>query len=382
MQPTSDTPAHTPDQLETPDYAAIRDSFSEELKLAAQGQQTSLPFVRNPISGKSLVSPGEIFEALVIGGTNAEAATLRYNADGTINIIDYAKYEQLPKFDSTDSLLRFVDQHVDDIATNIGLNFAFGLRPQLGDAGQIDGVMLGGDGKGHTLEDLAGKSVGKSVEACFDRLHHRAVTVSVANDIVCLIASVAGKDVDSSSLVAGIVGTGYNMAFFLDPHTIINVQAGSFNGFKPTESGGIIDRESSNPGRQLFEKAVAGGELYKHYNLLAGQRGLKPEHIHSTKELADIATVNQGKEGDLARSLFERSAGLLAAQFAGLYNFKGRPQKLTAIMQGSLFWEGPGYKEAFVHKLEELGVPAEAVVFETLERSGIIGIAKLITGAL
>lgn len=368
--------------IEIPDYAAIRDSFCEELKLAAQGEQTSLPFVRNAVPTQSLVHSGEIFEVLVIGGTNAETATLRCNADGTISIIDYALHPKLPKFESADALLQFVDDQVDDIATNIGVNFAFGLQPQLGDAGQMDGIMLGGDNKGHTLTGLADGPIGKVIEQHFMDIHQRKVVVSVVNDIVCLIASVASKEADADTLVAGIVGTGYNMAFFLDPHTIINIQPGSFKGFKPTESGRMIDRSSSNAGSQMYEKDLAGGELYKHFNILAEQLQLERGPIQSTKDLAELATVNQGKEGELAHALFERSAGLLAAHFAGLYNFKQRPPKLTAIMQGSLFWEGPNYKEAFVHKLEELGVPAEAVVFETLERSGIIGIAKLITGAL
>ena len=371
-----------PDIIETPDYAAIRDSFCEELKLGALGQATNLPFVRNPVSVRSLVQPGEIFETLVIGGTNGETATLRYNSDGTISIIDYAMHPGLAKFESAKALLQFIDGQVDDIASNIGINFAFGLRPHIGGNGQVDGTMLGGDNKGHGLAGLADAPIGSMVERYFMDVHQRKVVVSVANDIICLIASVAGKDIDAGSLVAGIVGTGYNMAFFLDPHTIINVQAGSFTGFKPTESGRIIDRESPNPGSQLFEKELAGGQLYKHFNVLAEQLQPGMAKIQSTKELAELATANHRKEGDIARALFERSAGMLAAQFAGLYNFKERPPKLTAIMQGSLFWEGPHYKEAFVHKLEELGVPAEAIIFETLQRSGIIGIAKLITGAL
>jgi hexokinase len=341
-----------------------------------------MSFVRNAVATTSLVEPGEIFQVLVIGGTNGETATLRFNADNTISIIDYQLFPGLAKFESADALLQFVDNHVDDIANNIGLNFAFGLDPLVGDKGQMDGIMLGGDNKGHALNGLTQKPVGAIVKEYFTKIHHREVTVSVANDIVCLIASVASKEVDSNTLVAGIVGTGYNMAFFLDPHTIINVQAGGFKGFKPTASGQAIDRTSPNPGHQQYEKELAGGELFKHYNILADQHQLGLSPVASSKELANLATVDQGAAGNLSRALFARSAGFLAAQFAGLYNFKDRPQKLTAIMQGSLFWEGPNYKEAFVQKLEELGVPTEAIMFETMERSGIIGAAKLITGAI
>lgn len=368
--------------VETPDYADVRDSFCKELRLATQEQATSLPFIHNAITTRSHIKTDEIFQVFVIGGTNSEIATLRYNADKTISIIDYRVYPNMAKFESAAALLKFIDKHVDDITNTIGINFAFGLQPQIGNAGQMDGTMIGGDDKGHTFEDLRRQPVGETIEQYFMRIHNRPVTAAVANDIVCLIASVVDKEIDTSTLVAGIVGTGYNMAFFLDTKTIVNVQAAAFSGFKPTTTGHILDRESSNIGAQLFEKEVAAGELYKHYNILAKQYHLEIDHISSTKELSEIAGANQHNEGDIARALFKRSASLLAAQFAGFYNFKGRPRKLTAIMQGSLFWQGSDYKEVFVQELIELGVPTEAIVFEALERSGIIGITKLLTGTL
>jgi len=382
MDPKSDEPQKLADHVETFDYANIRDSFFEELKLAAKGQPESLPFVRNTITTQSLVKSGEIFEVFVIGGTNTETATLRYNADSTISIIDYHMYPEVTKFDTADALLTFVDEHVDDIATNIGINFAFGLQPLHGKDGQMDGVIIGGDNKGHALEGLENIPVGSAVEDHFMRVHKRAVTVTVANDVVCLLAAIAGKDIDSDTLLAGIVGTGYNMAFFLDQNTIVNVQSSDFRGFKPTVTGRSIDLESANAGSQLFGKEVAANDLYEHYNKLAEQFHLSPGSITSSRELAEIAVAGSQDEGAVAKALFKRSASLVAAQFAGLYNFKDRPPKLTAIMQGGLFWGAPGYKEAFVEQLINLGVPAEAIVFETLERSGIIGIAKFITGSL
>lgn len=373
------------EQVETPDYASIRDSFCEELKLATEGEKTSLTFIPNPLPKKALVKPGEIFQVFVLGATNGEIATVRYNADDTISIIDYRPYPELPQFDTVDVLLAFIDEHVDDMTNTISVNFAFPITPKIGEDGQLDGVMLkynGPQNKGHEFKGLHDSLVGSVVADHFQRVHRRKVTVSVANDATCLLTSITTKGSDPTNLLAGIVGTGSNMAFFADKHTIINMESGNFNGFKPTSTGKIVDRESGHEGSKSFEKETAGGELYKHYNIIAKQYGLKTRPIKSSIDLNSLAITDQGDEGEVARALLRRSASLEATQYAGFYNFKGRPPKLTAIMQGSLFWNGANYKEIFVEELVKLGVPAEAILFEMLERSDIIGAAKLATSPL
>jgi hexokinase len=368
--------------VETPDYARIRDAFCLELTKSARGEQTSLPFIHNRLPAKPLVKANEVFQVFVIGGTNGETATVKYSSDSTVTIKDHKPHPELTKFKTSEDFLTFIDNHAAADTNAIGLNFAFTLLPKTGDKGQLDGVMVSGDTKGHAFEGLQNELVGTTVEKYFKRIHKRDIVVSIGNDTVCLIASATEKGTDRGVLFAGIVGTGYNMAFFLDDRTIINVQASDFTGFTPTTSGKIVDQESHNVGEQLYNKEVAAGELYKHYNALINTLSLESERLQSSKDLANMASNNPSKEGEVARQLFKRSASLVAAQFAGFYNFKGRPQKLTAIMQGGLFWEGPNYRDMVTEELVRLGVPKEAMQFKQIEQSDVLGAAKLITGGL
>lgn len=363
--------------IEIPDYAGIRDRFCDELTWSVRGETTSLPFIRNTLPKAPLVQSGETFQVFVIGGTNGEAATVRYDS-GDIKLLKYKAYPELPKFKTAADFLTFIDRNLDESTKAVGVNFGFTLTPLAGEKGQLDGVLMGGDTKGHGFEGLLRQRVGATIEKYFRQKYQRKLVVAVANDAVCLLTARAGRVSNHETTMAGIVGTGYNMAFFLDEHTIVNVQASDFTGFNPTATGTVVDRESSNVGEQLYSKEVAAGELYKHYNVIVDEYGLA-DKIGSTKELARLAVENAGRDGDVARALLRRSASLVAAQFAGFYNFKDRPERLLAVMQGSLFWNGPQYREMVAEELERLGVPAGAIAFERVDRADVLGAAKLIT---
>ncbi len=371
-----------PPFLDIPDYTHIRDAFCLQFRAADSGHSSSLPFIRNPLPSTSLIKPNSIFQVFVIGGTNSETATVRYNEDGTVSIIEYQAFSEFDKFRTIDDLYRFIDQYVDDIICAIGINFAFTLEPKTGPKGQLDGIMIDGETKGHAFAGLQHELVGADIEKHLKAMYGRDVIVSVGNDVVCLITSIINRQDNRSNLFAGIVGTGVNLAFFLDDQTVINTQVADFNNFTQTSTGKRADADSPNAGKQLFEKEVAAGTLFQHYNILVEQLTLLTGPLQSTKELAILADGNVAREGDIARGLFKRSASLLAAMFAGFYEHRGKPTKLTAIMQGGLFWEGPNYKEMVVDAMIELGVPADVITFEILERSGLIGAAKLITGGL
>ncbi len=74
--------------------------------------------------------------------------------------------------------------------------------------------------------------------------------------------------------------------------------------------------------------------MFKHYNALIDELVLQGGQLRTGQELAALAASNTNKEGDVARALLQRSASLVATQFAGFYNFRNKPAKLTIIMQG------------------------------------------------
>jgi hexokinase len=364
--------------IEISNYENIRDVFARELTLSSQGQKTSLPFIKNILPNHPLVLQNDIFQVFVFGGTSGEVALVQLDIQG-FSIVRHQKIPLLPKFATANDFFAFIERNLDSQAKAIGINFAFTLIPTVGDKGELDGIMMSGDTKGHSFIGLQKEEVGKKIKEYF-KSKSRDIIVTVANDTVCLIASGMKENVDRSTLAAGIVGTGYNMAFFLDEHTIINVQASDFTGFTPTISGRIVDEQSFNKGEQLYNKEVAAGELYKHFNALIAKFDFAIEPLQSTEELALLAQNEEGKNLQMAQELFHRSASLVAAQFAGLYEYKKKPKTLLVIMEGSLFWKGPDYKNTVEAQLEFLGVPAGVIRFEEIKNSGSIGAIKLLTG--
>lgn len=367
-------------QIEDPNFEQIRDEFCRQLSRAAAGDTTSLPFIHNHLPSTPLVKLGETFQSMVIGGTNGQAATLCYNDDSTIEIVEQHAYPELAKFRTVDDFLAFFEANVTESTAALGINFGVNLVPVVGDQGQLDGILNEGTTKGHSFEGLQKQRVGQTIEDYFRDKHKRNLIVSVANDTVCLLASGTNKKSDRANLVAGIVGTGYNMAMYLDEYTIINLQASDFTGFTPTASGKLVDMTSSNVGEQLYDKEVS--KLFMHYNAFVGEMGLSGSNLASGTELANLAASNPHAEGDVARALLRRSAAFVAAQFAGMYNFKNRPQQLTAIMQGGLYWSGPQYKEMVGTQLSLLGVPEGAIRFVKIDNCDILGAAMLLTGGL
>lgn len=264
--------------------------------------------------------------------------------------------------------------------TAIGINFAYNLFPVVGEMGELDGIMNQGNSKGHAFKGLQQKQVGMTIKNYLKNKLGQSIVVSVANDTVCLIISGLGKDTDRKNLIAAIAGTGYNVAIFLDENTVVNLQASDFAGFGPTATGRVVDAESKNVGKQMYEKEVAGGNLYKHFNVLIPQLNLQITPLHSSEELSRLAKSEKGTESQVARELLERSASLVAAQLAGIYEFKGKPLVLTCITQGSLFLNEPDYISNIQSQLEALGVPQNLFEFKKIENSDVLGVIKLITG--
>jgi len=350
------------------DYLAICNSFCDQLTRSARGEITSLPFVRNRLPKVSAVQPGEIFQVFVVGGTNCETARIRFNTQGGAAILEHTRCPEVAKFRTVDDFLDFITAHVGVDARVIALNFGFALTPVASARGVLDGIMVGNDTKDHCFRGLVRQKVGAMIENHFRITQGRKVTVCVGNDTVCLALSAAARDIDPQSMAAGVVGTGYNLALFLDEYTVVNIQACDF----------VSDDAPGISRKQLYRTEVSGGELYKRYNELAEKYALG--ELDSSKDLAALAASDKGNGGALARALFERSASLVAAQLAGLYNFKGKPARLSVVMQGGVFWDGPGYKEMVRGRLDRLGIPSEAIAFKKVKHADIVGAAKLATG--
>lgn len=195
----------------------------------------------------------------------------------------------------------------------------------------------------------------------------------MANDTVCLI--LAGLQAGTwENIVGGVVGTGLNFGFFLDKNTVVNLEAGNFNKFPQSESGKYIDEHSLNKGVNTFEKEVAGGYLYQHFNYYVKKNALAAPQLHSSKDLSTIGISDEIKT--LYEALWHHSASLLACEIAGIYQFK-QQKELIFVMDGSLFWKGYNYMELVKDYLSQLEVAYNAISFQKIEKSSILGAAHL-----
>ena len=307
-------------------------------------------------------------------------AVVKLDEDKKFAILKQKTFTPLPRFTAKDDFLAFIEANLDPQTAAIGINFAYNLIPVVGEMGELDGIMNQGDTKGHAFGGLQQEQVGKTVKGYLKETTSRDIAVTVANDTVCLITSGLEEDTDRENLIAAIAGTGYNIAIFSDNNTVVNLQASDFTGFTQTVTGKVVDAESKNVGEQLFNKEVAAGDLYKHYNVLIPLIYLQTPPLQTSEELSQLARKGTGTESQVARELFKRSASLVAAQLAGIYEFKGRPLGLTCIVQGSLFLKGSDYILNIQSQLKALGVSQNAFEFKKIENSDILGVIKLITG--
>lgn len=348
----------------------IKNNFIQELTKAQSGEKNSLAFIVNQIPQKPLIQEGEIFEVLTIGGSVCRKALVKKVGQGIENI----KQEEssVKTFQTKLDLLDTIVDLLEDDVKVVAINFAYAVEP-IFDDNKLDAILLRGS-KEHRFDGLIGQRVGQSIEQYIQKKLNRNIQVSLANDTICLLLSGLAK-YPWNSLAAGIVGTGYNFAFFLDQDKLVNLEAGNFDKFEQTAEGKEIDGSSNQSGNYKFEKEVAGAYLYKHFNSIIKSKGLNYPVINSSKELDQAALAEDLEIAAVAQLVINRAAGFVATMIAGLMEYTKRD--LIFVMEGSLFWKGVGYKETVAAVVKQLA-PDYKAEFIHIEDSTVLGGAKLV----
>lgn len=349
----------------------IANNFSKELTDANSDKITSLPFIIHELSKSPLAADNESFQVLKIGGSIMQNALV--HKEGSDIIVDSIEEERLPIFTTGKAFLAFIKSHLRKNIRILALNFAYPLKPVF-ENGKLDGILVNGT-KEHSFTGLVGKQIGNAIEEHIQSIFRKYVSVSLANDTICLVLAGLTKH-KAQKLAGGIVGTGLNFAFFLDDQHLVNLEAANFDKLTLSPEAHLIDDRSLTQKRSLFEKETAGGYLYLHYNLTIARTNPLFHPVVSTHGLDKVARGEVPGDKKLARSLFERSAQLVACEIAGIANYK--KCDMTFIMEGSLFWIGYNFRST-VEKTVKLLAPNYKVAFEEIKDCGIIGAAKLVT---
>lgn len=360
--------------LDQIDYAKVKTAFLKELKLAAAGKTSSISFIKHTLPDKPLLTHGK-FQGIVVGGTNYVDSTRQILKDGSMKTLTL-KYGTLPIFKDRQMLVEFFTKHLDKHADIVGINFGFPLKPIKGPFGEIDGELVHGT-KEHTFLGVT-TSIGSIVREIYETKYKKVIPVSVANDSVCL--TISGDGTERASI---IVGTGINISLklFENKKTIlVNLEAGNFNKFPISQTLKKIDKSSTAPGGQLFEKVVSGKYLVIYFNEKAKELGLKIPQLTNSKELSELAEKRSTQAPTiLARAVMERSASLVATAAAALYEFLDKPEKFTIITEGSVFWKGWKYQDNVYQQLTNLVIPEGAITFKHIQDSSIKGAIGLLT---
>jgi hexokinase len=361
--------------IQTPDYLQIKKNFFSELTLASQGKPSSILFLKHHLSKKPLISSG-IVQGIVIGGTNYIVTTVEMKKDGNHKMLK-KQTGVLPLIKDDQTLYVFLEKHLDARAQAVGINFGFPMKPTSGTFGELDGTLLYAN-KEHPMLGLIGKTIGKEAKQIFKMKYGRDIPISVANDTICLALSG-----DGSEQGAFIAGTGFNVGFILKQKNqkfLINLEAGEFNKFEPTDALKQIDAESESPGVHVFEKIISGKYLALYFNKEIQKKHPEVPSITTSQQLSELSHTNHTDvSGDLARAIITRSACLVASAIAGMYEFCGKPQSFTLIGEGSLLWNGWQYHENIQKQLTKLGIPQGAIVIKHIPDSSIKGALGLIT---
>ena len=352
---------------------AIKNRFTEELIKASKGIRTSFPFIKNELP--KVKSKQAIFQVISVGGSYIKSAIVT-KTNGKIVLSDYQK-KPLPLLVDKATFLKVVSENVADMPL-VALNFAYALSPLIRD-GKLDGRLVY-PSKDHLMTGLMGQLVGEELEKYFQTTQNRKIAFVVANDTVCLL--LAGLEIAPyPELVAGVVGTGMNFAFFLNERLVVNLESSHFDKFTRTETAKNLDSDTRYDYLQPLEKEVAGAYLHRHYNQLIKKHFPLEKPVLTTGELNEVAK-SPSKTSYLAKILIERSASLVAMQAAAISEFKTGQnpglKSLTFVVEGSLFWEGDHYIDIVNNYFSEFGVSKDFIKFVNIPHSNLLGAAHLV----
>lgn len=296
--------------------------------------------------------------------------------------------------------------------------------------------------KGFEIEGVVGKDVVRLLESALRRKKLNIKVVAVVNDTVGTLIAHAYEDPQTA--VGVILGTGTNAAYIENmsnipkmkdyeqsealnaDEMIVNIEWGAFDNERKilpiTKYDAQLDRETENPGKQIFEKMISGlylgeiarltvvalieeGELFQELpdftaagDLLvpykfetAYMSRIERDHSHDLDDikalLEDIFNIRSStlRDRQILKRISEligiRSARLSVAAIAGVLTKNKKLSGCTIAIDGSVFEHYPHFKSRMYDALTELyGIQGENIRL-SLARDGS-GVGAALTAAI
>ncbi|MDR2920853.1 MAG: hexokinase [Tannerella sp.] len=391
-------------ELHTGQLKEISQSFQEKVEAGLSQKYMEVQCIPTFIRPKTNGIKGEAL-VLSLGGTNCRAATVDFNGEKPVIHPENGFKKDLsimrtPGFTEKDLFKEQADL-INEIRLDkkmpIGYCFSYPAESMLdGDAKLIRWT------KGVDIRKMLNKPVGKPLLEYLNGKNGNNFTyIKVINDTIASLFSSLTYN-DSDAYIGLIVGTGTNMATFINANKIkkldpmlnqrglipVNLESGNFLPPHLTSIDNIVDALSNSKGAQRFEKAVSG--MYLGEILKAAFPMDEFEKKFDTRKLTKIMNypdLYKDKYVQVAHWIYQRSAQLVAASLAGLilvlYSHNNSIGKIRLVAEGSIFWStnrnGKSYKSIVMDELRillnEFGLNDIQVLLDKIDNANLIGTA-------
>ena len=175
----------------------------------------------------------------------------------------------------------------------------------------------------------------------------------ILNDTTAVFLSACYEE-GTPDVIGSICGTGHNSAYY-EPKKkmVINLEAGNFSPASQTRFDKLLDSESNCPGEQLLEKMVAGNYLARLVGLVAKEYGLNGAHIQTAADLSVVLQKQSNLLYPVVRAVIKRAAGLVAAEYFGIYNYLKRNEIIlkNIAVDGSIYNKIPFFRQEVANAL-------------------------------
>ncbi|KAJ1986618.1 hypothetical protein H4R33_003247 [Dimargaris cristalligena] len=290
--------------------------------------------------------------ALDLGGTNLRVCEVSLKGDSQFDIVQQKftipqaiKHSNARTFfdwiaDCVSVFLTDHDKEPSPTGLDIPLGFTFSFAVAQSSINRGTLIMWN---KGFTVEGVVGRDVVLLLQDALKRKHLRVSVAALVNDTVGALMTSAYQH--PSSLMGVIFGTGTNAAYFEKAgripkwiqsadgardaadvdEMVINMEWGGFDNDKDvlplTFFDNGVDRETQNPGKQIFEKMISGlylGEVTRKVLLHLVDRRLLFNGRSSTElnqpysfDTAYMSTIVADETPDLADTQYTLESVLL-----------------------------------------------------------------------
>jgi hexokinase len=351
----------------------IRSSFTQEILRAKIGSNSSLNYQKVKIDQQKKRIQKPAIQTFHLGGSHWETALVKIKNQKT-EVTNFQSGKTKAGQNGND-IFHIIASKIDEKTDFLSFSLALPIQQISSSNGILDGFLKKGKVHHYDFSDLENKLVGLELSKFLKNALGRSIKVSVTNDNTSL--AFAAKDLNfQAEIITGVVATGVNFGFFENKDTFINLESGSFDKLEHDLS--LADKPMS--------RLVASGYLYKEFNRISSLHGSKVV-LKSNLELEKLAFSKSHKHlkqdynqiQSLAKTLFERSAQLVAAQIAGIIDLRtgnSNNQKFKLVIEGDLFWKTLEYKQKVEKTLAEFEINLENIEFVKVEFGFITGSAK------